>query len=685
MMEDTFASVSYKGLSCRARIVSVRSLSGSFAGTILLMLILIAPSASAQSNLLLNSDLGHGASMPDYWHPSRRTGCESFQWVRAKDAPSELKIVNAPGGDAAWTQTIAVPPGWYDLSAELQSQGARMGGAFLAITQGKSSASAFWSGEDWKRHDIYVRVFKSEPLEVQCGLTSPNLRTTVACRNISLAEIAAPPAGAQQFELAKQQPFSFVEAINWTTVWLIVLLSALGFIYCMFATVPTESGTAPISAVAGVSMSRAAVVAIFGVLLIGILALIRVKWTPGAGFSIVTPQAARSDEPHYILQINSLLFDHDFELQDDYDRVAAGGLEAGVRFQNVPLDRHTLLINKRTGHHAYASIDSPNSVAPCDPEFSSTDDVYEVSAHPPGFSMLVALAIAPFRPSLGDTESYAAVVLALITWLGALMTYIAGRGVGMSRAKAMLAVALLMGASSWLAYSRSFFPEATIGLGLIVALWALTTDRPVVAGLGVALAAMLKPPLAVVGIGFLINEYRAGRRQNALKLGLVMAICGAPVMVFNYWLAQTFVISGNSSWLRGASLKSIYDTFFEPGHALLYFIPWAIIAFVAIARAFRSDAPEAKLLRQMALPLILFLVLLSCSGTGPGLCYGPRYWVPFLPWFALATIQDLSRVRRPALVACGILVLIAALFAIPGALRYPDIFSKVPWAAWKTG
>ena len=643
------------------------------------MLMVFIPSASAATNLLLNSDLSGGIAMPNDWYPSRRSGCDSFHWVRSKGAPGELSIVNAPGDDAAWTQTVSVAPGWYDLSAELRTQGSRMGGAFLAVKQRHDSASAFWRGEDWARHDIYVRIFGDDPVEVQCGLTSPNLHTRVSCRNLTFTRIASPPEGARQFEFAKAAHFS-AASINWTTVWLILVLSVLGLIYYRFADGPTTSMAA--GKVSTNSLSARGVAILFALLLGGILVLTRIEWTPGAGFSLVTPRAARSDEPHYILLINSLLFDHDFELQDDYDRVAAGGVDAGVRFRNVPLDRHTLIVNQRTGHHAFASIDSPDSVSACNPEFVPSGDVYEVSAHPPEFSMLMALAVAPFRPAFGDAESYTAVVLAIISWLGALMTYVAGRGVGMSRIKALLAVALLMGASSWLAYSRSFFPEATIGLGLIVALWALTTDRPIVAGLGVAFAAILKPPLAVVGIGFMINEFVAGRRQNAIKLGIVMALCGAPVLVFNYWLAKTLVISGNSSWLRGASLKSIYDTFFEPGHALLYFVPWAIIAFIAIARAFRSDFPEAKLLRQMALPLVLFLVLLSCSGTGPGLCYGPRYWVPFLPWFALATIEDTSRVRRPALIACGILVVVAALFAIPGALRYPDIFSRVPWAAW---
>jgi len=296
----------------------------------------------------------------------------------------------------------------------------------------------------------------------------------------------------------------------------------------------------------------------------------------------------------------------------------------------------------------------------------------------------MALAIAPLRPAVGDVERDVAIILALISWLGALMTYLVGRSVGMGRVRAMLATLLLVGASSWLAYSRSFFPESTIGLVLIVALWAWMTERPLLAGLAVALAAILKSPLAVVGIGFIINEIWAGRRRNAIMLGLVLASCGLPVMAFNYWLARTLVISGNGSALRGPDLQSLYDTFLEPGHGLLYFVPWAVIAFIAIGRGFRSTAPDAKLLRQMAVPLALYVLVLSCSGTGPGLCYGPRYWIPLLPWLALATIEGVNRARRPALLACGVLVLLGALIAIPGTLRYPQIFSQVPWAAWSS-
>jgi hypothetical protein len=169
-----------------------------------------------------------------------------------------------------------------------------------------------------------------------------------------------------------------------------------------------------------------------------------------------------------------------------------------------------------------------------------------------------------------------------------------------------------------------------------------------------------------------------------VKLGIVLATGGVMAMAFNYWLARTPIISGTEGWFLATGLDQLEGTFFHPEHGLFYFVPWTLIALLAIARAFRSDAPpDSGFLRQMALPLALYLVLLSSFGSGPGLCYGPRFWVPFMPWLALATIAGLNHARRPALIACGLMVLLAAIVAIPGAVRYQHMFSQPPWAALK--
>ena len=52
------------------------------------------------------------------------------------------------------------------------------------------------------------------------------------------------------------------------------------------------------------------------------------------------PAVVSGDEPHYLLAVNSLLEDHDLALGPDYQRVARGGADAGVRFRRVDLDHH---------------------------------------------------------------------------------------------------------------------------------------------------------------------------------------------------------------------------------------------------------------------------------------------------------------------------------------------------------
>ncbi len=666
---------------------------GAVAAIVLVLAIAVVPCA-AEENLLLNPDLSSGSSMPDHWSPSPGVQCDSFEWFHPKGAPGELRISNAPGGQAFWAQKVDVSPGWYHLSASLRTEGVAR--AFLSARSSNLYARPAWGASDWERHGFYIHIRWNDHLDVQCGLDAPT-DARASFRDITLSRISgSPPAGAQEMEIDQAPPNwqSAQNDLRWINITVISLLCVVGLIYYRYANggkdaPPTEAESNPPQRPSGESSlwslnlpeqrwRIAGVVATFGLLLLMLLALSRIKWVPGAGFSMIAPAARMSDEPQYVLLINSLLFDHDLQLQDDYDRVALGGLDAGVRFRGIPLDHHTILINRRTGRHGLASVDAADRVSRCDPGFNPPEDVYEVPAHPAAFPALIALAIAPLRPSLSEVEGDAAVALALIAWLGALMTYLAGRRLAMSRCEAMLAPMLLVFASPWLPYSRSFFSESTIGLVLIFTVWAFTADRIILAGFSAGFAAILKPPFAVVGAGLVINEFIAGRPRNAAKLLIGWASCGVSLLAFNYWLAKTPVISGSLGFTPFA-FYHLYDTFLDPVHGLLYFAPWTIFVFLAIPYALRSQTSALGLVRQLVLPLAFYIVLLS--STGPGLSYGPRYWVPFMPWFALATIQIMQRARRPAILACAFLVLLSALIAIPAGLRYSQMFSTPPWAA----
>jgi len=427
-----------------------------------------------------------------------------------------------------------------------------------------------------------------------------------------------------------------------------------------------------------------------GLALLLIWGVSRAELAPGSHLKIVSPSAFSGDEPHYLIVVNSILFDHDLELQDDYERVRRGGLEAGRRGRGGLPDHHTILVNRRTGHHALwmSSIAEPVIGRPFGirnslPEFAPSPDVYEVPAHPVAFPALLALALAPFHPSINNVEPDVGFVLVLIAWAGTLATYLMARRGGFSRGPAILAAAVLLLASPWLPYCREYFPETTIGLTLALAIWAWSDDRPGLASFFAAGAAILKPSFAVVGAGFVIEAMRERRLRDAIRMAVILSICAVALCAFNYWLAGTPLISGAGAWRPTANLRQLLDTLLEPSHGLLIFAPWTIFAVFAIAHAFDQFDADSAMLRRMAMPIVLYLILLVITPFGPDFCYGPRYWVAFLPWLAVGTMQAMRTANRKRRIACALLIGLAMAIAIPAALRLPQLYATPAWAAWQ--
>lgn len=427
-----------------------------------------------------------------------------------------------------------------------------------------------------------------------------------------------------------------------------------------------------------------------GLALLLIWGVTRVELAPGWNLKIVSPSAVSGDEPHYLMVVNSILFDHDLELQDAYERVRHGGLDAGRRWRRRLPDHHTILVNRRTGHHTLwmhstteVVVDRPFGIRVPLPEFAPSPDVYEVPAHPVAFPALLALVLAPFHPSINNVEPDVGFVLVLIAWAGTLATYVMARRGGFSRGPAILAAAVLLLASPWLPYCRPYYPETTIGLTLTLAIWAWSDDRPGLASFFAASAAILKPSFAVVGAGFLIEALRERRLRDTIRMAVILSICAVALCAFNYWLAGTPLISGTLSWRPAADLQQLHDTLLDPSHGLFIFAPWTIFAVFAIAHAFDQYDADSAMLRRMAMPLVLYVILLAITGFGPGFCYGPRYWVAFLPWLAVATMQAMRTANRKGRIACALLIGLAMAIAIPAALRLPQLYSMPASAAWQ--
>jgi hypothetical protein len=211
-------------------------------------------------------------------------------------------------------------------------------------------------------------------------------------------------------------------------------------------------------------------------------------------------------------------------------------------------------------------------------------------------------------------------------------------------------------------------------------LWALLSDLPIPAALAAAAGAMMKAPFALVGAGFLLEEVREKRWKDAIKIAVVLGFPVLEILAYNSWLHQS-VLTLSLTW--SFQFSQLVDTLVGSVEGLLLYAPWTIFGFLACARAFVSLSKSSRLARTMALPLFLYMIVLSSVGFGAGYCYGPRYWVAFLPWLALGTVEAIRAAGRYQRAVCAVLVLFAIAMAVPGALRYPQLFRSPLLDAWR--
>ncbi len=671
-----------------------------------LSLFVALPSFAAEQNLLLNGDLSLGsAEMPDHWTITPGAPPGSFRWSHIQGASATLEIanINQQFGDIYWRQTVKlVQPGWYYLRADVKTENPSTGAA-IRIWGSHPRAVRIQSNQNWAPIEVYFKVSEpSEVVQIGCGVRAiPAGRAFF--RNLTLRRISgAPPLDSRQLEitpasdlpdseraalggveLAKPPPDESLSShvLNFNVVASVLFvwaaLTCLDWRYRIVA----SGRDARRRFFQDREVRKSAVVAVFlCLMLLGMWLVTHVEYLSGHGFYAVEPRAVGGDEPHYLVMINSLLLKRDLHLQTLYDDVAQGGPEAGVMFRGVELGRHTMVVNRITGHRAMGIMKDGVWQRNPEPEFAPSPDVYEIPAHPAGFPILMALAVAPMQPRAREVEPDVGFILMLIAWLGVVATYFVGRQVGMGRGWAMLAASMLFAASPWLAYSRAYFAESTIGLALILGLWALMSDVPILAALAVAAGAIVKPAFSLVGAGFLVEEIRERRWKNAIKITVVLGIPALAILANNFWLHRRFlVLSVEPSF----QLRRLVDTLFDPVEGLLLYAPWTIFGFLACARASLSVSEDSRLARTMALPLFFYLVVVSSIGFGAGWCYGPRYWVAFLPWLSLGTVEAIRRSGRYQRAICAVFVFYGVALAIPGALRYPQLFYRPVLDAWR--
>jgi hypothetical protein len=433
----------------------------------------------------------------------------------------------------------------------------------------------------------------------------------------------------------------------------------------------------------------AALAALFG--LVGI-ARPHVYLPARQAFATVRPFALSGDEPHYMVAVNSILHDHDLDLREDYDRAKRGGWEAGALFRGRLLDHHSWVIDRQTGERspwfkmyrlASCGKDCVTFAKTTD-RFPDPEQTREAGWHPMAFPALLAAGIAWLRPSIEETEEKVSAVMFVFWAAAAALAYLAARRAGASRPASLAATALLVLASPWLAYVRSFSAEVPIGLALLLGLLAMQAERPVWAGAAIAMAMFMKPPFVIVGAAWLLDRLLARRFRQAAGLGAALAAGGVLLLAFNFWYVRGPLTPGPDPpdtlpWV------SLWRTLLEPSYGLLLFVPWTLALLAGGWRCVpQKSATHDSLVRQVLLAAGLYCLVLL-TNQGPGACYGPRYWVPLLPMFAVATVVWAKTASKLFRVGLVVLALSGTAVAIPGFLSYHSLWQRPVTACWQSG
>jgi hypothetical protein len=411
------------------------------------------------------------------------------------------------------------------------------------------------------------------------------------------------------------------------------------------------------------------------------------------------PRVVSGDEPHYLIIVHSLLFDHDLFLENNYDDAARGGPQVGAVCAGITLDPHAYLINYdrclSIKWHDLYDLKQPLAVpdehgvmyAPKRPNSFRPGAYHLVPAHPIGYPAFLAAVLSPFRPAPADIERFVAVVQIAVCLLTIFVGYAAALSAGLSKAESVAAVALFALCSPWLGYTKSFFSEPLAGLLLLSGLLAYLRSWMVPAAFAIAAAMWVKAPYALFGAAWIVDCVCRRRFRDVAVLATILGAACLALIIFNHRYTLDWLICGAVSLKLGWQNRFFFKTLFAPNEGLFPFTPWAIMMLMAML-AIRDQGPMRRLALPLVLPLGLYLVVLSSIGFSPGWTFACRHWIPFMPWLAIpvaAVLRWKSRVARGALLA---LACAGLAMSIPSALAYghgtwrqPPYHALVRWHA----
>jgi hypothetical protein len=363
------------------------------------------------------------------------------------------------------------------------------------------------------------------------------------------------------------------------------------------------------------------------------------------------PTVVGGDEPHYLVLLNSLILDGDFDLRNNYLSVHEGSNQAGANFAGSSVDHHSSywigdqrliwieLFNPYV--HAWPR-DSGGHLIPqvrwgVDPAFAQKP---EAPAHPVGVALLLAPVVFAFRGTEW-VEHIAIFCSALATLLAAYFYRRILLHFSANESAVWTTIISTFLASPLLFYSRSFFNEPFITLLIIAAFaFALAPGQSLWAGVCLGLAVLMKPQNATLAIPLSLLFLQKRDFKSLVLFGLAPAIACLLTLWFNSELYGSPWL-GPYPYYRGSLSVGAWGLLASERRGLLWFAPALLLSafgWPGLLRRFRLEA-----LVFLLGFVLLFVIAASSAYWDGGYCYGPRLITTAIPLFGIGLVHALER------------------------------------------